>query len=86
MGIYGYRHERHRSGMLEYRVIAAAEADEAICHDCAASGEHYAPGQEVDLHHIVPIRVSPDRQYDPENCVFLCRRHHAQAERRLRQA
>ena len=37
---------------------------------CEACGE-----DEVEVHHIVPVEVIPERELDPANLITLCDRH-----------
>jgi hypothetical protein len=31
---------------------------------------------DLDVHHIHPFHICPERELDPDNLVTLCRRHH----------
>lgn len=31
---------------------------------------------EIEVHHVTPYHIAPDRELDPENLLTLCRPHH----------
>lgn len=39
--------------------------DEPCCVACGRS-------RQVDVHHVVPVSVDPDRELDPDNLITLC--------------
>lgn len=45
---------------------------------------HSPPDDPLTVHHLVPLRVDPERAFDGDNLVSLCREHHAQVEAELR--
>ena len=57
----------------------ANERDGFLCVFCLHEGVlNY---EELETHHIIPIEVDPERAYDLDNLVTLCRRHHEEAEK-----
>lgn len=64
---YGYDWQRFRAKLLR-------EADFVLCRDCLDAGR-CTPTDE--LHHIVPVRVAPERRKDRTNIMGLCKLHHS---------
>ena len=52
----------------------ANERDGYLCVLCYAEG--VINTDELETHHIVPLIDDPDRAYEVENLITLCRRHH----------
>ena len=58
-------------------MIEAAEADRSLCVDFAAEGKRFDMARlPCDLHHKIKVADRHDLAFDPDNCQFLCRRHH----------
>jgi 5-methylcytosine-specific restriction endonuclease McrA len=45
-----------------------------LCSDCAAEGR---VGVASEPHHLVKVKDDPSRQYDHDNLLALCKRHHS---------
>src|SRR5689334_15174247 len=56
------------------KVRAAYVADHPLCEDCLDEGVTNPEYIEVD--HVIPIHVRPDRRLDMTNLRSRCRRHH----------
>ena len=56
----------------------ANERDGYLCVLCYAEG--VINTDELETHHIVPLIDDPERAYEVENLITLCRRHHEMAE------
>ncbi|GHA11352.1 hypothetical protein GCM10007989_02070 [Devosia pacifica] len=53
-------------------------AGSPLCVECLASE---IVEVAVDVDHITPIRLAPERRLDPTNLQSLCRRHHNEKTR-----
>lgn len=70
---------RLRSGRNWRKVKRLAnERDGYLCQFCLAEGK--LTYEDLETHHIIPIHDDPDRAYELENLVTLCRMHHEIAE------
>ncbi|MGI5885529.1 MAG: HNH endonuclease [Candidatus Spyradocola sp.] len=56
----------------------ANERDHYLCALCLAEG--VLNWENLETHHIVPLKDDPGLAYDVDNLVTLCRRHHEIAE------
>jgi 5-methylcytosine-specific restriction protein A len=83
-----YDRQREQAHLRGYdatwrRLRAAVMAEEPLCRACRAEG-HVTPAVDVD--HITPVSVAPERRLDRANLQPLCRMHHrlkTAKERRL---
>ena len=57
----------------------ANERDGYLCVLCLKEGRINT--DELETHHIVPIKTDPERAFELENLVTLCRIHHEWAEK-----
>ena len=64
---YGYRWHEFRAALLK-------QPDFVLCRDCEAEGK-ITLAQEI--HHPKKVADYPELQYDPANCMPLCKTHHA---------
>lgn len=58
--------------------LDANTRDRMMCVLCLREGRLTYDGLET--HHIVPLSIDPERAYDVDNLVTLCRAHHEWAE------
>jgi 5-methylcytosine-specific restriction protein A len=68
----GSRHERGYDNVWA-RLRNWYLADNPLCEHCLLD-EVIEPAVDVD--HVIPIKVAPDRRLDPTNLQSLCRRCH----------
>ena len=47
---------------------------------CLLEGIGEPCGGAIQVHHLVSVRESPERAFDPTNCACLCRLHHEDVE------
>ena len=44
--------------------------------ECAVCGHKGSADNELNVHHVLPFHLNPDKELDPSNLVTLCREHH----------
>jgi len=63
---YGYRWQKAREAYLK---------NNPLCVQCERDGR--VNDRELEIDHIVPINIAPDRQYDLNNWQVLCKSCHS---------
>lgn len=64
---YDYQWRVFRDGFLQAN---------PLCADCLA--QENRPEPSVEVHHVIKLRLAPERKFDRTNLMALCKRHHQQ--------
>jgi 5-methylcytosine-specific restriction endonuclease McrA len=65
---YNIDHWQHHIRRMKLRAIVMEKA-EYKCQDCGTS-------IALELHHVIPVKEAPQKEFDVENCVILCHECH----------
>lgn len=57
------------------KLRAAHIAEHPICEDCWEQ-DGVVNAESIEVDHVVPIEVAPERRLDPENLRTRCKAHH----------
>lgn len=76
----GAAEERFRSSAAWTRKsIQIRERDKYMCVYCMQHDKRITT-EDIEVHHIIPVREDYDRRLDDDNLISLCRVHHEAAE------